>query len=316
MQRQYSTSTVIAGLATGVIAVGYSAIAVRYAIEGGAGPVAVAFWRSFVGALILAPAAARSRRKSAPLSRERQRQIVAAGVFLGLHFALWLSSLEYTTVASSVTLVTMSPIFVALLARRVLGETVSRRAWIGMGITIAGALAIGLADGAAVDLGRRALFGDLLAFLGALAVAGYMVMGRSVRRDVSVSTYASGAYGVAAAILLPAALILDQALWGYQAQAWWAILAIIIGPQLLGHTIFNTLLSTVSATTVAIVVLSEPVLSTLLAWLLLTELPAPLFWVGAPIVLIGVTIASTGQRRRSADEEPVAQLRSESVGTP
>lgn len=295
-QRQLSRTTVVVGLVIGVTAVSYSAIATRFAIEGGAGPVAISFWRSFAGALLLAPAAARAARIDGPMSRQQRRWVAMAGAFLGLHFALWLSSLEYTTVASSVTLVTMSPIFVALGARRLLGEVVTRRTWIGMGVTITGALAIGLADGAAIELGGRALFGDALAFAGAMAVAGYMVLGRAVRTDISISRYATGAYSVAALVLLPATLLLGQDLFGYEAQAWWAILAIIIGPQLLGHTIFNTLLSTVPPTTVAIVILAEPLLSTLLAWLSLSELPAPLFWVGAPIVLVGVAIATTGRK--------------------
>lgn len=330
MQRQFSSATVAIGLVVGVIAVSYAAIATRFAIEGGAGPVAISFWRSAIGAVVLFPAAARALRSvpadapdttetpdgptgMARLSRRRRREIVFAGVFLGLHFGLWLSSLEFTTVASSVTLVTMSPIFVALGARRYLGESNSRRTWIGMGITIVGALAIGLADGAAIELGPRALFGDVLAFLGAVAVAGYMVAGRAVRRDVPISVYATGAYATAAVVLLPVTFVLGQDLGGYEAQAWWAIAAIVVGPQLLGHTVFNTLLSTVPPTTVAIVILSEPLLSTLLAWLTLDELPAPLFWVGAPIVLLGVGVATVSRRRNG---DAARQLRSESVGTP
>lgn len=312
MQREHQPMTVAIGLGIGVVAVAYSAIAARYAIDGGAGPVAISFWRCFAGALALAPAAARNRRGQPALPTIRRRQIAAAGIFLGLHFGLWLSSLQYTTVASSVTLVTMSPIFVALGARRFLGEDVARRTWFGMLITIVGAVTVGLADGAAVDLGARALLGDLLAFSGAIAVAGYMLMGRAVRRDVSTSVYATGAYGVAAAVLLPMTFLLDQPLTGYEPKAWWAIAAIVIGPQLLGHTIFNALLSTIQPTTVAIVVLSEPVLSTLLAWLLLTELPAPLFWLGAPIVLLGVAVATAGRHGPRAGGDP-SQLPSESL---
>lgn len=314
VQRALSPARVTTGLVIGVIAVAYSAIAARIAIDGGAGPLAISFWRCFAGAAALAPAAARARANDGPLTPERRRQIVLAGLFLGLHFALWLSSLEFTTVASSVTLVTMSPIFVALGARRLLGEEVTRRTWIGMAVTIAGALVVGLADGAAIDLGARALFGDVLAFGGSIAVAGYMVMGRAVRRDVAISRYATGAYGTAALVLLPATFLFDQPLTGYEPKAWWAILAIVIGPQLLGHTIFNTLLSTVSPTNVAIVILSEPVLSTILAWLILSELPAPLYWLGAPVVLIGVAIATTGKDGPRPGGRPW-QLRSDPART-
>ncbi len=303
----------VGGLLLGVTAVASSAILTRIAMDHGSNPLAIAFWRSFAGAVALAPAAWRDRAKHGPMTGVRARQVAGAGAFLGLHFGLWLSSLEFTTVASSVTLVTMSPIFVALGARKWLGEVVTRRTWQGMGVTILGALLVGFADGASVDLGARALFGDALAFGGALAVAGYLLLGRVVRRDVNISRYASGAYAASAAVLLPACLLLGEPLSGWDATAWWAIAGIVVGPQLLGHTVFNTLLSTVPPTTVSIVVLSEPILATLLAWLVLSELPAPLFWVGAPLVLVGVAVA-TARRRRPPDGggQP---LRSESVGT-
>jgi len=290
----HSPRVVAAGLTVGVAAVAISAILTRWALEG-AEPLAISFWRTFAGALALAPAAARHRRRNGPLSSARRRQIGASGAFLGLHFALWLTSLELTTVASSVTLVTMSPIFVALGTRRFLAEHVSRRTVVGMTVAMAGAVAIGLADGIEVDLGARALAGDALAFAGALAVAGYLVLGRAVRRDVAISRYASGTYAVAAGILLLSCVIARVPLIGFDARTWWAIAGIVVGPQLLGHTIFNTLLATVPPTTVSVVVLAEPVGATLLAWLLLSELPAPLFWAAAPLVLLGVAVATSGR---------------------
>lgn len=267
---------------------------------GRASPLAVAFWRTFGGSLALAPFAIRNQRRAeARLTSEQQRLLALAGVFLALHFALWLWSLALTTVASSVTLVTMSPIFVALGGWWFLGERTTRRMWAGMALTIVGAVTIGFADAAAIDLGPRALAGDALAFGGALAVTGYLLIGRLSRRSIGVTTYAAIVYGWAAAVLLVACLATGADLWGYEASAWLAIAGLIVGPQLLGHTVFNTLLSSVSATVVSIVVLAEPVGATLLAWFLLDELPAPLFWLGAPLVLVGVAIA-TARRRGTA----------------
>ncbi|MDX1511412.1 MAG: DMT family transporter, partial [Nitriliruptorales bacterium] len=235
----------------------------------------------------------------APDGRGPRRMVLAAGAFLGLHCGLWLTSLEFTTVASSVTLVTMSPIFVALGARRWLGEQVTTRTWAGMAVALAGAVAIGLADGIDVDLGARALVGDLLALAGAVAVAGYLLVGRAARQSVPLAWYASRTYGVAAATLLVACLVSGTPLWGFEAMGWLAIAGIVAGPQLLGHTVLNGLLDRVRPTTISIAVLAEPVGATLLAWALLDELPATLFWLGAPLVLIGIAFATVVRRQRA-----------------
>jgi len=151
---------------------------------------------------------------------------------------------------------------------------------------------------AAVQVGGRALLGDALAFAGSAAMAGYLLLGRVARRRLPVSTYAASVYGVAAAVLLPACLLTGAALGGYRAGSWLALAAVVAGPQLLGHTVFNGLLARVSATVVAVAILAEPVGATALAWLLLEELPAAAFWLGAPLVLAGVWLAVTGERDR------------------
>lgn len=300
---------VVTGLAVGIVAVSTSAILARFAMgedpgvtvaSAGAAPaLAVAFWRTALGALALAPWAwAAARRQPRAIDHGSHRRLASAGLLLGLHFALFQGSLALTTVASSVTLVTMSPLFVALGARWFLSEPTDRRTWIGMGLTIAGAVTIGVGDASAIDLGPRALVGDAMAFGGALAVAGYLLFGRRLRRDVPAVTYSAIVFGWAATALLPLCLVTGTALTGFDTVTWLAIAGIVLGPQLLGHSVFNTLLSTVSATVVAIAVLAEPVGAGILAWWLLDELPAPAFALGAPLVLTGIAVATI--RRRSA----------------
>jgi drug/metabolite transporter (DMT)-like permease len=302
---------VVTGLVVGAIAVSTSAILARIAMgdepavaaatDGAAPALAVAFWRVALGALALAPLALRAqRRHDVRLSARRHRQLAASGAVLGLHFALFQGSLALTTVASAVTLATMSPIFVALGGWWLLREPTDRRTWIGMGITILGAVTIGLADLTAVDLGARALVGDAMAFGSALAVTGYLLLGRVARRDVPGATYSSIVFGWAALTLLPVCLLAGAPLGGYELATWAAIAGIVVGPQLLGHTVFNALLSTVPATVVSIVVLSEPVGAGVLAWFVLGEAPAGWFLVGAPLVLTGVAVATV--RRRTARE--------------
>lgn len=306
--RELPRSAIVTGLLVGVVAVSISAILSRFAmgddpeltsaLAGSAPALAVAFWRVALGALLLAPLGWRTqRRHGVPLTPRRHRQLAVSGLALGLHFGLFQGSLALTTVASAVTLATMSPIFVALGGWWLLKEPSDRRTWTGMVVTILGAVTIGLADMSSLELGFRALVGDLMAFGSAIAVSGYLLIGRVARRTTPATTYSSIVFAWAAAGLLVVCLLTGTPLTGFGAGTWLAIGGIVVGPQLLGHTIFNALLSTIPATTVSIVVLSEPVGAGILAWLLLGEIPSPLFAIGAPLVLIGVGIATA--RRRS-----------------
>lgn len=308
MTRQaLSRPTVLLGLLVGIVAVSTSAILARYAMgtspevltaaPGAAPALAVAFWRTAGGALALAPAALRAElRGPGSVSRRHHGLLALSGAALGLHFALFQGSLALTTVASAVTLATMSPIFVALGGWWLLRESTSRRVWIGMGITIVGAVMIGVADAAGHEFGLRALTGDAMAFGSALAVTGYFLVGRATRRRVRATTYSALVYAWAALGLVAACLSLGVPLLGYSPVTWLALAGIVVGPQLLGHTVFNTLLSTVSATVIAIAVLAEPVGAGLLAWFLFGELPAGWFWLGAPLVLAGVAVATVSRR--------------------
>jgi drug/metabolite transporter (DMT)-like permease len=298
---------VLTGLIVGVIAISISAILSRFAMgddpeiltaaAGAAPALAVAFWRCALGALVLAPLGWRAQvRHGTPLTRRRHQQLAASGLALGLHFGLFQGALALTTVASAVTLATMSPIFVALGGWWFLKEPSDRRTWVGMGVTIAGAVTIGVADLSAIDLGVRALIGDLMAFGSALAVTAYLLLGRVARRRTPATTYSAIVFAWAAVGLLAVALSTGTALTGFDGVTWLAIIGIVIGPQLLGHTVFNALLSTIPATTVSIVVLSEPVGAGILAWLLLDELPSSLFIIGAPLVLVGVAVATARRR--------------------
>jgi drug/metabolite transporter (DMT)-like permease len=278
-------------MAVGVLAISTSPILIRVAAMPA---LAMAFWRCLVGAMVLAPFA--SRRTGTALDRADLGRLAAAGVFLAVHFALWNASLGLTTVAAATTLVSSAPLFVGL-GSIALGEAPSTRAWAGIGLATAGAVVIGVGDATGLGGDTRALLGDVLAFAGALAMAAYLLLGRVARRRLPVSTYAASVYAVAAAALLPACLLTGSSLGGYQAASWLALAGVVVGPQLLGHTVFNGLLASVSASVVAVVMLLEPVIATVLAWWLFGELPGASLWAGAPMVLAGVWLATTGSRR-------------------
>jgi drug/metabolite transporter (DMT)-like permease len=278
-------------MAVGVAAISTSPILIRVAALPA---LALAFWRCLAGAAVLAPFAPRGAGDR--LTRRDLLQLAASGVFLAAHFALWNASLDLTTVAAATTLVSSAPLFVGL-GSVFLGEPPGRLTWAGIVLATLGAVVIGAGDAAGFGAGPDALLGDVLAFAGALAMAAYLLLGRVARRRLPVSTYAASVYGVAAAVLLPACLLTGSELGGYPAASWLALAGVVAGPQLLGHTVFNGLLAAVSASVVAVVMLLEPVIATALAWWLFHELPGPWFWAGAPMVLAGVWLATTGSRR-------------------
>jgi drug/metabolite transporter (DMT)-like permease len=290
-------------MVVGVVAISTSPILIRLAAVPA---LALAFWRCLAGAAVLAPFARRGR--AGGLQRDDLARLGTAGVFLAAHFALWNASLALTSVGAATTLVSCTPLFVGIGAR-FLGEAPGRRTWAGIVLATVGAVVIGVSDalagpvaGAEATTGASGLLGDVLAFAGAAAVAVYLLIGRVMRRRLPVSTYAASVYGTAAAVLLPACLLTGSSLGGYAAGSWLAVAGVVVGPQLLGHTVFNSLLTSVSATVVSVVLLIEPVGATALAWLLFHELPAAGFWVGAPLVLAGSWLAIIGEQAGAGAE--------------
>jgi drug/metabolite transporter (DMT)-like permease len=289
-------------MVVGVVAISTSPILIRLAAVPA---LALAFWRCLAGAAVLAPFARRGR--AGGLARGDLALLGTAGVFLAAHFALWNASLALTSVGAATTLVSCTPLFVGIGAR-FLGEAPGRRTWAGIALATVGAVVIGVSDALAGPVagaqatGASGLLGDVLAFAGAAAVAVYLLIGRVMRQRLPVSTYAASVYGTAAAVLLPACLLTGSSLGGYPAGSWLAVAGVVIGPQLLGHTVFNSLLTSVSATVVSVVLLIEPVGATALAWLLFHELPAAGFWVGAPLVLAGSWLAIIGEQAGAGAE--------------
>ncbi|HMJ58483.1 MAG TPA: DMT family transporter, partial [Gemmatimonadales bacterium] len=218
--------------------------------------------------------------------------MVLSGLLLAAHFWTWIASLRFTTVASSVVLVSLKPVFVWALAAVWLHEHPSRREGWGIGIAVLGAILIGIGD-ARLSLG--ALGGDLLALAGALTAAGYYVIGRRVRATVGVWTYATIVYAVAAGTLFVVALARTIPLTGFAGRDWAVFGALAAGPMLLGHTGMNYALKFYRATTVNVAARGEPVGATLIAWLGLHEAPPPLALLGGAIVVAGIGLTLTAR---------------------
>ena len=277
----------------GVLAVSSSAILIRFA---DAPALAVGFYRNAMAAAVLLPLALwRHPGELHRLSRRQWGIALASGGLLALHFALWVPSLSYTSVAASTVLVTTTPIWVALIGAVTIGERVSRRGAAGIGLCLLGALVI---SGGDLGGGGRALFGDLLALGGAIAAAGYVLAGRDLRREVSLLTYVGIVYTVAAVLLGAAMLVVGTPFVGYPPKVWGLFALMTLVPQILGHTVFNYLLAEVQAQVVAISITAEPVGASLLALACFGEAPTGTELAGGVLILIGIYVAIAAQASR------------------
>lgn len=273
-------------LAAGVFVISWSAIFVRLA---DAPALSIAALRLTIAAApVGALTALRHRPALVRLGSGARWALVGSGVALALHFATWIGSLGLTSVASSVALVTTQPLWAAAISALVLRERVSRGTALAIAVASAGGVLIGLRDLAA---GGAALAGDGLALLGALFAAIYLAFGRQARGGLALGPYIGVVYSVAALALLLAALLGRQPLHGFSGQTWLMLLLLALGPQLIGHTSLNWALRYLPAHLVALAILGEPVLSTLLAIPLLGEWPGALRVCGGAVTLVGVYLA-------------------------
>jgi drug/metabolite transporter (DMT)-like permease len=276
-------------LGVGVLAASVSAILIRYADADEASGIAISFWRSAAGSLLLLPFAIPGLKRME--SRDYLLPIVA-GVCLAAHFATWITSVNLTSVASSVLLVCTTPIFVAIAARWIFAERLGALGWSGIALALLGSALI-----AGFDFGGTRMEGNVLALIGAITVSGYSLAGRVSRQKLGILEYACVTYGAAAVTLLIIALPVHVQLGGYSSQTWWAIVALIIGPQLLGHTFINFALRAIDATRVSIVVMAEPVVATILAYFLFQETPSWLAYPGGLAILVGIYLVTTVQQQ-------------------
>ena len=284
---------VYGGLALGVSAVSSAAVIIRLA---DAPSLTIAAYRLSLAALVVVPLGLAFEWGALwSLTRRQWGLVLASAVCLAAHFAFWIASLEHTSVASSVVIVTSNPVMVAIGAPFFLRERSSPRVLAGIAVAVVGGVVIAVGDW---DLGDRRLFGDFLALLGAVAVAGYYIAGRSLRERLSILGYIAPVYGAAAVILVVAALATGSRLTGFgvEVYGWLVLLALL--PQLVGHSSLNWSLGYLPATLVATAVMAEPIGASLLAWAVLDEAPPVASVAGGALVLVGVFTTLTGGRAR------------------
>jgi drug/metabolite transporter (DMT)-like permease len=277
-------------LAIGIAAVSSGSIFARFAQADAPSLAVAAFRLSFATILLLPIAWLRHRREIHGLKKRDWGWLMASGIFLAVHFATWITSLEYTSVASSVALVSTSPLWVALIARIAWREPMTPSLMSGLVLALCGSLLICVAEGRTA-ISSRPFLGNALALTGALAVSGYWMIGRRMRCRLSLVPYITLVYGSAALLLLITALLFRQPLTGFtpSTYGWFFLLALF--PQLVGHSSFNWSLAHLPASYVAIATLGEPIGAAILALLFLGEIPSLLKIAAAALILSGIFLA-------------------------
>ena len=286
------TSALLAGaIAVSILAVSTAAILIRVS---DAPPLAVAFHRLLYATLLLLPFAAwRARDDLRALRPADWAGLLLVGAVLALHFAAWITSLELTSVAASVVLVTLHPVAVALLSHRLFGEGIAPAGYAGIVVALLGGFVITASD---AGQGPMPLVGDALALLGAAAAAFYFLAGRSYRRRLGLLAYVVPVYAGATLVLGLLLVALPPPyggpLTGYPLREHLLFLALAAVPMILGHTVLNWALKHVTAPLIATTILGEPIGSTLLALLILHETPRPGVLAGGALVLAGILLVA------------------------
>jgi drug/metabolite transporter (DMT)-like permease len=215
---------------------------------------------------------------------------------LAVHFATWITSLQYTSVASSAALVATTPLWVGIVARVWFKEALNRFRIVGMVLTIAGSIGIAVSD-QSNSVGANPLLGNILAIVGAVSGSAYFLVGRGLRRDVPLLHYIWMTYGAAAVVLLVAAFAAGYTALPQDGTTWLVLAGLALGPQLLGHTAINYAMRHLSALLVTIALLGEPVGSAILAFTLFHERVAPLQITGLVGLLLGIAVTAVGEKR-------------------
>lgn len=282
----------VVALGIAILAVSTSAILIRYS---SAPTLVIALYRVLFTTVLLLPFAVHSYRDAFyRLSRRDWIAASAAGVALALHFALWFESLAWTSVAASVTIVQIQVLFVASGAALFLSERITRRASVGMMIALCGIaiMSFGGTIVGAPTVGAAPLYGNILAIVAAVCMAGYVLTGRSLRQRIPLVPYVVIVYAVCVVVLLALTTAVNDTLFAYPPYEWFLFILMALGPGILGHTVLNWALAHVESSVVSVSLLAEPVCSTVLAVVLLSELPTRFTAIGGAMTLIGIIITS------------------------
>ena len=297
------------GLGFGILFVSTASVLIRFA-QNEVSSLVIAAYRLTIAGLILGIIILIKKVKLRVVNNRRTLLLsLLAGLFLAFHFAAWITSLEHTSVASSVVIVTTTPIWVALLSPLLLKESVSKRIVTGLLLAMIGMVVVSLSENVNFSQGQpvfeaskdllsgEMLKGNLLALIGAFMAAGYMIVGRKVRKEIDSLPYTFVVYSFAAILIDITVLAMGSQIASFAPDTILILIGLAILPQLLGHSLFNWALAYLPASLVSIALLGEPIGTIILALIFLNEMPTIVEVIGASLILIGIIIASVSKKK-------------------
>lgn len=290
----------------GILAVSTASLFIRNAQQSLPSTI-IAAGRLSIASLVLLPFVGRSAlREMKGLTRRDVFAVILSGIFLGIHFIVWIKSLELTTIATSVILVTTTPVWVAIASPVLLKEKITRQVVIGLATAMLGICLLFFMpsiDTLQTGFSTSNAIGNALALLGAWMAAAYTIVGRKVRNKLSLGAYIFPVYSLAACVALLFAVpeMVNTAPKISEGFIWIVLLALI--PQLAGHTMFNAAVRRIPAVYASIALLGEPIGTIILAWLFLQEAPGVYEMIGGFCVLAGIAIAFW---KRTGEDQPLS----------
>lgn len=292
-------------LFAGVLAISTAAIFIRLAIatagvRGVGFSLFLAASRLTIASLLLLPAW--RNLQPTQLNSGALCYAAAAGVCLSVHFATWITSLSFTSITASTTLVTTNPIWVAILSWLWFQEKSTKLTWLGIGVAFVGVVLIGFGDTETITSGNNPPLGNFLALVGAWMISLYLLLGREAQRQgLGIGTYVVVAYSTGALVLLPLPLIVGSSYVGYPFVVYFYIILMAIFSQLIGHTSVNWAMRWISPTLVTLAILFEPIGSSFLGYFIFNEVPGAMVIIGAITLLVGVALAIFGTEKKSIE---------------
>jgi len=285
-------------LAIGIIAISFASIFIKFCED--VPSLTIATYRLVISSVILLIIAKTRNVRFSACSKKQLLTGMLGGLFLALHFAFWISSLKFTSVASSVVLVTTNPIFVGIFSYLFFKETQPIQLIIGIILSVFGSLIL-----AAGDSGLRGLMvqnpsfllGDSLALLGAIMTSGYLMVGSRMRQEMDVLSYVSIVYSFSALFLLITSISSGMPFTGFRPSSYVFMVLLAIVPQLIGHTSINWALRHLKTSLIAITILGEPIGASILAYLIFQEKISTFQGIGIALIFLAIIIASRRVRQ-------------------
>ena len=282
-----------AGVSIGIIAISFASIFIKFCDD--VPSIMIATYRLTLSSIILLIIAKSKGIRLSSFNRKHLLMGMLGGLFLSLHFSFWISSLKFTSVASSVVLVATNPIFVGIFSYLFFKEKQPTELILGITLSFSGSIILAVGDSGLQGLTVRNpsfLLGDILAFLGAIMASGYLVVGSKLREEMDVLSYTSMVYTFSAFFLLIASISLGLPFAGYKQSSYFYMVLLAIIPQLIGHTAFNWALKHLKASMVAITILGEPIGASILAYIILGETIRSFQSIGIILIFLAIIIAS------------------------